>query len=527
MICMKKIIFLIIIVAVGAGSCKKSFLSDLANNPNSPTSSAATPQLVLPGALNNLVRIVNSTSYQTEGAWMGYWMYAAGYSKNTTVEDYVLTSGGPQHWDDYYGVLANLNFLVQETSDPKLANYNAIANVLEAICFKNMVDLYDKIPYTQALQGSGNFNPSYDNGSDIYDSLVSKLDNAIALIQANLSSSTVTVPSAEDILFSGNMNNWLLFANTIKLKLLVQQSAVTSKQAYLSSEAAKTASIGFLTTDALVNPGYTGAQPSSMWGDFGVTPSGAIAGSFTFIVSNQTVIDFYNKTNDVRLGYFDAVNNQYPNDPNYYNVVLPLNFSNYSGNYLGNQSSLPNGGSGIGPGIAQNPNQSAVMMLAAESYFVQAEATIYGWLPGGAAQAQVLYQKGITASYEYLGVGGSIAAADTYAAAYYGQSNVGFVTFPTGASSDSLIHTIIEQKWAALNSISNVEAYNDWRRTFDPSRNTGYPIVPVSISTSNVQAHAPFRYLYPTEEQNSNGAAWEAAGGPNVDPFNNKIFWMP
>ncbi len=525
---MKKVIVLFIIAAVGISSCQKGFLSNLQNNPNSPTSSAATPQLVLPGTLTSIINITNGTSYQSEAAWMGYWNYAPGYSFVSSVQNYVLSSGGPEHWDDYYGVLANLNFIISETSDPKQANYNAIANILEAVCFKGLVDNYNNVPYTQALKGSGNFSPSYDNGSDIYDSLVAKLDAAISSIQANLGNSDVSVPASDDIMFTGNMNQWLVLANTIKLKLLVQEAAVTSKAAYLSSEAASTASVGYLTSDALVNPGYSASQPSPMWGGFGVTPSGAIAGSFTFIVGNETAIDFYKQSNDPRLGYFYCQRGQNPTNPSYSTVSLPLTNNDYLANYLGSQNSLPApGGSGIGPGLAQGPTQSAVFMLAAESYFIQAEATVRGWLAGGASAAQTLYQKGITASFEYLNVGGSTASADTYAATYYGQANTSFVTFPTSASSDSLIHTIITQKWAALNGISTVEAFNDWRRTFDPNMDSGYPIVPVSISPSNVAPHAPFRYFYPTEESTSNGAAWKAAGGPTIDVFNDKIFWMP
>ncbi len=524
---MKKILIIGIVIGVIGASCKKGFLSDLQNDPNSPTSAAATPQLVLPGTLTSLVNILNSTSYQSEGAWMGYWMYSPGYSFNSSVENYVMTSSGPQHWDDYYGVLANLNFIAGETTTPTLANYHDIANILEAICFKNLVDLYNKVPYSQALKGSGNFNPTYDDGSSIYDSLVAKLDAAIASIQSNIGNASVTLPASDDIAFNGDMSKWLKFANTVKLKLLVQQSAVTSKAAYLSSEAGSTASVGFLTQDAFVNPGYTQSQPSPMWGNFGLSPSGAINGAFTYIVSNQSIIDFYTKTNDQRLAYFCAQNHTTPASANYYSAPLPVNPANYSGNYLGNQASLPNGGSGIGPGLIPTPNQSAVLMLAAESYFVQAEATVYGWLPGGYAAAQTLYDQGITASYEYLNVGGSKSSADSYAASYYGQSTVPYVAFPSTVSNDSLIHTIITQKWAALNSISNVEAYDDWRRTFDPALNSGYPIVPVSKSTSNVAPHAPFRYFYPTEEATSNGASWQAAGGPTVDVFNDKIFWMP
>jgi hypothetical protein len=163
-------------------------------------------------------------------------------------------------------------------------------------------------------------------------------------------------------------------------------------------------------------------------------------------------------------------------------------------------------------------------MLAAESYFLQAEATIDGWLPGGAAGAQTLYQNGITKSYEYLNVGGSIAVADMAANTYYSQ-NLPWVAFPTSASNDSLIHTILEQKWAALNGITASEVYTDWRRTFNAASNTGYPIVPPSTSAS--EPHMPFRYYYPLEEINSNNVSWSAAGGANIDPFNSKIFWMP
>jgi hypothetical protein len=165
------------------------------------------------------------------------------------------------------------------------------------------------------------------------------------------------------------------------------------------------------------------------------------------------------------------------------------------------------------------------MMTAADSYFNQAEATVRGWLPGGNAAAQTLYQAGITKSYEYLQVGGSTSTADAYAATYYGQ-NLGFVAFPVGASTDSLVHTILEQKWAALNGINIAEPYADWRRTFDPSLNSGYPLVPGSISATRANPYMPFRYLYPTEEQNNNNAAWTAAGGATVNVFTSKIFWM-
>jgi hypothetical protein len=527
---MKKLVILFIGFSLIGAGCGKSYLSSLSNNPNAPTTEQATPQAVLPAALTNLVAIVNDYgSYQSEAVWMGYWNFQAGYSFNSTVADYVMTSTTPQLWDNYYGVLTNLNFLIGETGDPTQANYKDISNILEAVCFQNLVDLYNDIPYSQALKGQANFYPGYDKASNIYDSLTAKLAAAMADITANLGNTNVIAPTVDDVMFGGNMQSWVMFANTVKLRMLVRESAVTAKAAYLASEVSKTASYGYLTSDALVNPGYTAAKPDNIWGNFGLTPSGSLSGGASYVGSNEAAIKFYQTTQDPRLGYFYSPKTVTANDPSFFTVTLPINYSDYYGNYIGSQATNPDhtGASNIGSGIVQNASQSGVMLLAADSYFNQAEATLYGWLPGGPAAAQTLYQNGITKSYEYLNVGGSTAAADAAAATYYGQSNMPFVSFPISASTDSLVHTILEQKWAACNGISIAEPYADWRRTFNPAINSGYPLVPVSIDPNNVQPHMPFRYLYPTEEQANNNAAWTAEGGASIDPQTDKIFWMP
>ena len=529
---MKKVSFIIAVAVFLAAGCSKDYLSSLQNNPNAPTSSAATPQLVLPGTLTSLVSTLNgggpNSSYEYASVWLGYWNYAPGYSFNPIPANYIMSAGSPQLWDQYYSILSNLNFIIQTAnaqSDTKYANYKGIANVLTAMCFKNLVDLYNNIPYSQALKAQANFYPNYDNGSDIYDSLVARLDATIAGLQASSSDPVALVPANDDILFGGTMQNWILLANTVKLSMLVQQSAVSAKASFLATEAANTASIGYLSSDALVNPGYTGSLPSPVWANFGVGPSGALNTYFTYVKGNQASIDFLKKTNDTRIGYLLSIADGAPTDANYSNP-LPINFSLYQADYTGTQQQIPGGVSGLGPGLVQSPSNSAILMSAAESYFLQAEAMVYGWLSGGNIAAQTAYQNGITKSYELLNVGGGGAAADGYATTYYSQ-NIGFVAFPLGASADSLDHTIIEQKWIALHTISPYAAYNDWRRTFNPAMGSGYPIVPVSVSPSNTAPHMPFRYLYPTEEANNNNESWTKAGGPSIDPFNDKIFWMP
>ena len=528
---MKKIVSLIFIACILiTSSCKKGYLTELQNDPNNPTTSVATVQLVLPGTITGLAGMVNGEgTYEYVAVWEGYWNYAGGYSFNNTVQNYILTNNDPQVWGGYWGVLTNLNVVKQQASaSPTLINYTAISNILEGLCFKNLVDAYNDIPYTQALQGSGDLFPKYDKGSDVYDSVVAKLDDAIASIQTNLSNPNAVTPTTDDVMFGGNMNMWMKFANTLKLNMLLQQSAVSAKQSYITTEAAKTASVGYLGLgqDALVNPGYSSIKPSPMYGSFGVSPSGGVNGSFNYVRTGGYVTDFYKNTNDPRLAYFSGVIGAQPNDAggsanDYYSVTLPLNKSNYYADYLGIQVTSTSKSSGIGPGLAQGQGQSAVMMTAAESFFIQAEAVVRGYITGNAQQ---LYQSGIQASFEYLNVGGS---PDTYAQAFYSQTGLANVSWPSDVPTQ--IQTIITQKWAALNGINNAEAWDDWRRTFNSTTNTGYPVLLLSksVSLSPSILHMPFRYYYPLSEATTNISAWTAAGGDKIDPFTSKIFWMP
>ena len=519
---MKKLLFYISIALILGSSCKKDFLTSLSNNPNSPTSAAATPSLVLPGTITNLASIVNGAGtnggYEAQAAWMGYWNYSGGYSFNQTVQEYVLTNGSPQNWDNYYGILTNLNVIKQQAlANSTYAQYGAISDVLISICFQNLVDTYGDIPYSQALKGSNNFFPGYDKGSDIYDSLTAKLDAAMGKLQNP--SATDIVPGSDDVLFAGSLSNWAKFANTIKLRLLLRQSAITSKQAYITGEISKTSSVGYLIQDAAVNPGYSTAQQGPLYGAFGVSTGGGLNGDFNYIRAGGFALNFYLVSNDPRISYFYCSKGQDPTNGNsavygdYYKDTISINTTNYNADYFGIQVTQPTKGSGIGKGLIKAANQSAILMLLSESYFLQAEAILRGYTSG---DAKALYQQGITSSFEYLGAG---STPDAAAQTYYSQTGVINVSWP--ATLNDQIQAVITQKWAALNGINNAEAWNDWRRT-------GFPIVPLSKSpTLPSTSHIPYRYFYPTGEPTTNPIAWKAAGGDKVDVYKTKVFWMP
>lgn len=521
---MKKIYFLAFISLTVLGSCKKDFLSSLAVNPNKP--SVATVGQVLPGTLSGSASILNGNSgtyYQLVGAWMGYFNYGGGYSFNSTAAEYLVTTDAPQVWDAWYGVLTNLDFIEKNATTPAQANFLAVAKIMKSFAFQHLVDVYNKVPYSEAFKAPGILFPKYDDGSAIYDSLVANIDAALNIIKTG--SSAANEMGASDIMFGGNMNLWAKFGNTVKLRLLIRQSQVASKQAYIKTEAANTASVGYLGfgEDAVVNPGYlnTNGKQNPFYGYF-VTPSNSL-GSYSYIRSSKAAMDFYKTTNDPRLGYFYATKGADPTDknvgvettPGYFikkfkDVTIPENPNDYAADPFGIQKIQTSVGSGIGPGLIRSFDQGSPILTAAESFFLQSEAALRGYITG---DPQELYHDGIKASFEYF----NIPNADALAAQYYNQSGLNNVSWPSDFSGQ--LEAILTQKWAALNGINLVESWNDWRRT-------GFPVVPLSVDPANTKTHMPYRFYYPTGEIQKNSANYKAAGGDKIDPFVDKVFWM-
>ena len=84
--------------------------------------------------------------------------------------------------------------------------------------------LYDKIPYSEALKGVGNLTPKFDDGYTIYKSLLAGIDTALG---KDFSARTAidlraTNEGNVDLVFGGDIEKWKQFANTLELKLYLQ-----------------------------------------------------------------------------------------------------------------------------------------------------------------------------------------------------------------------------------------------------------------------------------------------------------------
>lgn len=127
-------------------------------------------------------------------------------------------------WGMYYvQVLGNLSLVkadaaaAGETSN----NVNAVATILMASTFYEATSLFEDVPFSEALNGTDFPNPKFDSQEDVLTGVVGMYDEAIALIDAMPATGNFTISPASDMFYGGNIGNWRMLANSLKLRTLM------------------------------------------------------------------------------------------------------------------------------------------------------------------------------------------------------------------------------------------------------------------------------------------------------------------
>ncbi len=502
------LLWLFSILLMSITACRKGTFDINSPNPNALSPASVGPKYYLSSSLAGTATLMygGSTGVFTGAdilnTWMGYWSASGGYTPSTIIVTYQLTSTtGTANWDNAYLNLRNYNIIeTLSASDPNLGYYNGISKIMQAFVFQRLVDLYNDVPYTEAFS-STNSTPAYDKGSDIYKSLIGKIDSSINIIKTAQANTNAEDAGEYDVMFGGDMDMWIKFANTLKLKMLMRLTQTADGPALAASELTGLTEADFLGAgeDAGVNPGYStssNAQENPYYLNVAKTVTGSAGANANYWRANAYAVNFYKSNNDPRTSYFYA--------PTKSGDIVGRKLGSTAGNE-GND----NISSVAGPGNAKGPDQSAIIIGAFESFFLQAEAAQRGFITG---DANALYKSAVEQSFNLLGVTDAINAADAYIA----QPNNINVNY---AGSPDKLRTLITQKWAACNSFDPLESYSDWRRLKIPTD------LPVSDYPGSQAAHIPYRLLYPDSESSYNSGVNAKEGA--IDVLNSKIFWMP
>jgi Susd and RagB outer membrane lipoprotein len=342
-------------------------------------------------------------------------------------------------------------------ADPASAEY-ALANVLWVLVFHRVTDYWGPIPYFDA--GKPGKGVAYDAQDKIYDDFFKRLAAASAVLKTKLTEK----PFGDfDLMYAGDVNKWLKFANTLRLRLALRISKVDANRAKTEAEAA--VADGVLTTspdeDAYVKREVRGDDNNGLsimsdWNEFRMSAS----------------------MESVLKGYSD------PRMPVYY---LPaVNTGTFEGHRNGltatqltQAPNLHGANSHAGPrwtskaypgGIDGHVKTPQNVMAVAEAYFLRAEGALLGWNMG--ATAQTLYENGITNSLKQWGItdGPTITNYINSTATpiapndFLNSPPVTNIPVKWGATPAIQNEQIALQKWLAMYP-DGFEAWADYRRS--------------------------------------------------------------
>lgn len=470
---MKNILILTLISILFIG-CKKFDQSNI--NQNAPEN--VNPQFLLSNVLS-------------EGSNnQAYWGWHAGsllaqHSSNLEflpVDRYNLGSNEGL-WTATYRLMKDLTDI--KNSEQGNEAYSAVADILIAHQASLLTDLWTNVPYFEAIKGQseGNFTPAFDTQEAIYMSeggILDLLEKAVNTLQ-NTSDNI-----DGDIMYQGNLTQWISFANSLRVRYLMRISGKMDVSLELQSIVDEGLIFQSGLDEAVVP--YLSASPNQ-WVIFNERE-----GRYVDVRMSKTSENIFAPLNDPRMKhYYKATVNSTGGNEEYNGIP----------NGLSRQSQLSYDLSDVslmGSYLRDEPDAvKAAFMTYSELQFCLAEAAQKGLISG---MASGYYQSGIEASFTHLGL--------TIPSGYLSQ-----VSVPLGGGDE--LEKIMTQKWIA-SFMNGYEAWFDYRRT-------GFPILPLPQDNLNNDVF-PVRYAYPSTEQAVNGANYsQAVGSIGGDTYNSKGWW--
>tara|TARA_R110000796_G_scaffold37722_1_gene94994 strand:+ start:33265 stop:34734 length:1470 start_codon:yes stop_codon:yes gene_type:complete len=470
----------VIITVVLIASCTKDF-EQINTNPNSPVS--VQPSLLLRQVIYDY------------GEQMSYEGFTAGnlLGQYTTALDFNLFDRhnlkspqlGGNPWPIFYKNLRDNEIILNLSRENETFRvYEGPSLILKAYMAAALTDLFGDVPYSEAFKGdTQTVTPIYDSQQAIYRNeggILANLDKGITSIQ----NYTGSIGLEGDILFEGDLEAWIRFANSLKIKCLLR----ISDKVEVASDLQAIYDSGLYIQENSENAvfDFTDGEPNNF------RLARLRIGDFNNFVLSETMDEILTTLNDSRIETL---------------------FRPFGNSTMGEFNGLLNGIDASQTSIAladysltgtifrENTGRlDANFMTSMETSFLLAEAAQKGLIN---ADAKTLYDTGVTQAFEYWG---------TNLPADYLTTTAAF-----DISGVNSLEQIITQKWIA-NMINGYEGWIEYRRT-------GFPQLKV-ISASLNNNLIPVRMPYPAEEEALNTINYNAAASAtNGNSINVKVWW--
>lgn len=505
-----KYIFIILMSGAVLCSCTKNF-EEINTNPNNPATSDVNyifNFVIKEGAGeyggSGQGRIYSNYNYTYVQRWI---MQTAAVWGNSTMPPYTLFDQYriQNLWQYFYSsLLLNCKILEKVTVDnPDDINKYQVARIWKTYCFHRVTDLWGDVPYSEAFQllddyTAESITPKYDTQEEIYADMLNVLKDAALLIDKSKGFYN------NDMIFDGDLDLWIKFANSLRLRLAVRSGNQTVineiiAEGNLISDNSESALFSYIEAQDWWNPYYelnvSSKNPSNPELTGTTVPKISELLKLQLELSNDPRLTIYAQQVETAPGTYRGV----PNLMDAYkkeNQALGMGVSSTS--YIGRY-------------FSENPTYSNQVLSYAEVCFLRAEAAQRTWT---GESAQTWYEEGVRSAMEYYEI------PDT--------SITNFLA--NGGTFDNSLEQIITQKWITL-FLNGWEAYAEYRRTGFPQLKkydlTLNGIIIEDIDTVDVpRNYIPGRLPYPDDEEDLNGANYQdAVDNQGGDFYKQQLWW--
>ncbi|MGM9789429.1 MAG: SusD/RagB family nutrient-binding outer membrane lipoprotein [Candidatus Cryptobacteroides sp.] len=401
--------------------------------------------------------------------WSQYVVQGNETNQYNTIMDYNLTvseSLFSSIWSySYSRILPSLkSILAKSAGTENSSNFELEAKTMAAYNIYLLTSLFDKVAVSEgSFSDEPALEPNFDSGEEVQAALVKILEEVRSIdIDAAAEDESLTPSAGCDMVFGGDIEAWLQFANTLYLKVLIRDFAANKSkiQALLSED-------NFLASDAKFDQFVNQTDKSN-----------------PLYESDRRQL---NTTENIRC-CSDILNILDESDPR-------LKYF-YEGGAAGTAYGTK-GKQKETSRLAIEATDPVYFSTAAEALFLKAEA--YARL-GDAAKAKTNYDAAIEESFARCGEDGADAFLE------------GTYSFQSG-STEEMVHQIINQKWASNVRCMPIESWFDINRTGYPERGTD-----ITLYTGVLETPA-CRYLYPES------SALYNRNSPEVEPLTAPMWW--
>lgn len=437
--------------------------------------------------------------------------------------DYNLQDGwNGSMWQFTYSYIMPEIYRLEQTAPEQKPAFYAIAKILKVLVMHRVTDYYGPVIYSHFGDRGNEYVP--DSQEEVYGRFFDDLDEAETILTGAVRERGVSEEFGKfDLLLDGSYVSWIRLAASLRMRLAVRVACVLPERAAAEFRKSLEGSYGVIET----NPANAAVSTSGTY----TNPLGEINRNWNEAVMNASMESIMVGYGDPRLEkYFEPCKSDL--------VILDGN---------GNSVTVPlkGGFHGIRQGTAFSHNYyaafsrltvetttDAVLMTAAEVWFLRAEAALRGWT---GEDTETCYRNGVTMSFAQWQASGceqylaSDAAAIGYSDPVDPENDIAArcrvsPRWDESASPGLKLERIITQKWIAM--------YPEGCEAWAEQRRTGYPrLFPVrynhskgqSIDTETMIRRLPYPATLETSDPEQYAALVKALGGP--DDGGTRLWW--